>query len=69
VAPRRAAINAINILCMSDIHCLCSDLVPESMPQAVVCVVAGDITHSGMRDLVEMQRARAWMHSLAEYFP
>ena len=61
----------MRVLCISDIHSNFAAFDPAKMPDAEICVVAGDITeygHSGPRS-GDLDSAREWLAVLGERYP
>ncbi len=59
----------LRLVCLSDIHSNFERYRPENLPDADACIVAGDLTESGLYLPHEVRRARKWLHSLCERYP
>ncbi len=55
----------LRLLAMADIHCRFDQFRPYLLPEADICVIAGDITNWGKKRFPQqLQAARQWMRSL-----
>lgn len=59
----------MKLLCMSDIHCQFDRFRPESLPDADLCLVAGDLTNYGHDKPQEVRNAMDWLAALGKRFP
>jgi Icc-related predicted phosphoesterase len=63
----------MRVLCISDIHSNFAAFDPASMPEAEICIVAGDVTeygHSRQRTHgKELRAAKEWLASLGRRYP
>jgi uncharacterized protein len=58
----------MRILCLSDIHCEFKKFSPGKMPDADVCIIAGDITNFGNTRPIEVALACDWIESLKDKY-
>ena len=58
----------MKILAISDIHDDFEAFAPETLPNADVCIVAGDLTNFGMRRRNDIAAARWWLTALGQRY-
>ena len=59
----------MRILAISDIHDDFDRFAPEDLPDADVCVVAGDLTNYGVRRPVQLSAALRWIAAMGQQIP
>jgi Icc-related predicted phosphoesterase len=62
----------MTVLCVSDIHDRFDDFKPDELPEADICLVAGDLTEFGHRGEThgtgEIRRAAIWLQKMGERY-
>ena len=59
----------MRILAISDIHDDFDLFAPEDLPDADVCVVAGDLTNYGVRRPLQLREALRWITAMGQQIP
>ncbi len=59
----------MRILAISDIHGDFDLFAPDELPEADVCVVAGDLTNNGTRRMAEVSAALRWIVAMGQQIP
>lgn len=59
----------MKILAMSDIHGRFDQFDPALLPEADLCIIAGDITTRGQRDTREFLASQNWIRKIVDHYP
>ncbi|MGI4787909.1 MAG: metallophosphoesterase family protein [Janthinobacterium lividum] len=59
----------MRLLVLSDIHGRYKKFSASQMPEADICIIAGDITNRGLRDTQEFCASQQWIADIVDRFP